>query len=229
MFGLLTSLSLLGLSAVDPIGIAAMPILLTQKRPFLRSFMFLGGSFVALVVMGMVFAQGFGERVLRFENNHTWIVPTVEIIAGLILLGIAASLVWKVKTKQVSAEPSDNLTKRLQLSNGKLFILGAALVTVQSIVDVVFVIAMIRAGEERLSSLGLLAGVTSYAVAALVLQLAVVVAYKLTPFQQREQTLKKVHYLLTRYANQTLIGISLVLGGALLLNGVFTQLSWPHF
>jgi len=61
------------------------------------------------------------------------------------------------------------------------------------------------------------------------LQLAVVVAYKLTPFQQREQTLKKVHYLLTRYANQTLIGISLVLGGALLLNGVFTQLSWPHF
>jgi hypothetical protein len=217
VFGLFFSLALLGLAAIDPIGIAAMPILLTQKKPFARSFTFLGGSFVSLMVMGFLFARGFGVRVLRFENTHAWLVPGAEVLAGLVLLGIAGTLLWRVKTGRFSVEPSDKVTKRLRLGGWQLFILGAVIVAVQSIVDVVFVIAMIRVGQINLSTIRLLAGIAAYAIAALVLQLAVVAAYRLAPQKHRLQTLDKVHRLLVRYASQALIGVSLVLGCALLV------------
>jgi hypothetical protein len=217
VFGLFFSLALLGLAAIDPIGIAAMPILLTQNKPYARSFTFLGGSFVSLMVMGFLFARGFGVRVLRFENTHAWLVPGAEALAGLVLLGIAGTLLWRVKTGRLSVEPSDNVTKRLRLGGWQLFILGAVIVAVQSIVDVVFVIAMIRVGQIKLSNIRLLAGIAAYAIAALVLQLAVVAAYRLAPQKHRLQTLDKVHRLLARYANQSLIGVSLVLGCALLV------------
>lgn len=217
MFGLFFSLALLGLAAIDPIGIAAMPILLTQKKPFARSFTFLGGSFVSLMVMGFLFARGFGVRVLRFENTHTWLVPGAEALGGLVLLGIAGTLLWRIKTGRLSVEPSDNVAKRLRLGGWQLFILGAVIVAVQSIVDVVFVIAMIRVGQIKLSNIRLLAGIAAYAVAALVLQLAVIAAYRLAPQKHRLQTLDKVRRLLAQYANQSLIGVSLALGCALLV------------
>jgi hypothetical protein len=194
-----------------------MPILLLQGNPFRRSFIFLGGSFVSLMVMGLLFARGFGAVVLRFENSHTWFVPTVEAVSGLVLLSIAGTVFWRMKTGKLSVEPSDAMVKRLQLGNWQLFILGALLVMVQSIVDVVFVIAMIRVGQLRLTAITLWAAVATYATAALVLQLAVVAAYKLAPPQQRAKTLDKVHGLLIKYANQALVAVSFLLGCLLLV------------
>src|ERR1035437_266626 len=98
MFSLFVFLALLGLSAIDPIGIAAMPILLLQKNPFIRSFIFLGGSFVSLMLMGLLFAQGYGAIVLRFDNSHAWFVPSVEAVVGLVLLIIAGIVFWRMKT-----------------------------------------------------------------------------------------------------------------------------------
>lgn len=220
MFGLFISLALLGLAAIDPIGIAAMPILLSQKQPYARSLAFLGGSFASLVIMGLLFARGFGAIVIRFENDHSWLVPSVEIVAGLVLLGIAATLLWRLKHGQLSTEPSTGMVKRLKLNNWHLFGFGAVLVAAQSVVDVVFVIAMIHIGQLHLSAAALVAAVLTYAVAALALQVAVVAAFALTPVKQRSQTLDKVHSLLTRYANQTLTVVSLVLGTGLLIIGI---------
>lgn len=217
MFGLFFSLTLLGLAAIDPIGIAAMPILLTQNKPFVRSLTFLSGSFGALMIMGVLFARGLGVRVLRFESSHAWLLPSVEVLAGLVLLSIAATLIWRVKTGRLSVEPSDSVVKRLGLGEWQLFLLGALLVSFQSAVDVVFVIAMIRLGQLNLSFIKLLTGITAYAVSALVLQFLVVIAYTLTPQKHRAKTLAKVHRLLIQYANQALIGISLLLGCALLV------------
>lgn len=228
MVGLFISLTLLGLAAIDPIGIAAMPILLIQKRPLARSFAFMGGSLVALLVMGELFARGFGVIVLHFETTHSWLVPSVEMLAGLVLLGLATTLLWRLRTGRLSAEPSDTMVKRLRLGGWHLFILGAALVAVQSVLDVVFVIAMIRIGQLHLAATTLTAAVATYAVAALVLQAAVVAAYVLTPEQQRRQTLDKIHNLLLRYANQALVGVSLLLGCGLLINAILTLVGAPH-
>ncbi|HTB49057.1 MAG TPA: GAP family protein [Verrucomicrobiae bacterium] len=228
MFGLFVSLALLGLAAIDPIGIAAMPILLVQARPLRRSFTFLGGSFVSLMLMGLLFARGAGAAVLRFENAHAWLVPSVEVLAGLVLLGIAATLLRQIKTGRLSVEPSTAMVKRLQFGGTRLFVLGALLVAVQSIADVVFVIAMIRIGQLKLSAITLTLAVAIYAVTALVLQFAVIVAYWLAPEKYKRQTLARIHDLLIRYANQTLIGASLLLGFGLLVNGGLIIIGAPH-
>jgi hypothetical protein len=220
MFGTFVSLALLGLSAVDPVGIAAMPILLLQKNPFVRSFVFLAGSFTSLMIMGFLFAEGLGTVVLKFDNTHSWFVPSLEVFAGLALIAVAATLFWRLKRQQVSVEPSDIMLKRLQLGKGKLFLFGALLVAIQSMIDVVFVVAMIHIGQLNLSTPTLLLALATYATAALVLQLAVVVAYKLTPTKQRSHTLDKVHGLLTNYANQAVIAVSFLLGCLLLVIAV---------
>lgn len=217
VFGLFLSLALLGLSAVDPIGIAAMPILLLQNDPFKRSFIFLGGSFVALMAMGLLFARGFGTVVLNFENSNTWFVPSVETIAGVVLLSIAATVLWRMKTGKLSVEPSETVVQRLRLGGWQLFIFGGLLVAVQSIIDVVFAIAMIRVGQLHLPAVTLVAAVVTYAGMALVLQFAVVAAYRLTPPKRRDKTLDRVNGLLAKYANQVLIGVSFLLGCALLV------------
>jgi len=222
MIGLFISLALLGLAAIDPIGIAAMPILLLQKNSFARSFAFLGGSFVSLVLMGLLFARGSGAIILRFDNANSWLVPSLEVLAGVVLLGIAIVLLWHIKNRSLTLEPSANMTNRLRLNSWYLFGFGAALVAIQSVVDVVFVIAMIRIGELQLSSITTLAAVITYSIAALVLQVAVVAAFRLASEKQKRQILDEVHSLLSRYANEALVIISLGLGCGLLVNGILT-------
>ena len=217
MLGLFVSLALLGLSAVDPIGIAAMPILLLQPHPFKRSFIFLGGSFASLIVMGLLFAKGFGQVVLRFEKSHPLLVPGAETMAGVILLGIAIALLWRLKSGRLSVDPPASLVERLQLGDWQLLIVGALLVGIQSVVDVVFVVAMIRVGQIQLQPLVLLTAVATYAATALLLQLIVVLAYKLSPPKQRAKSLEKVHGLLVKYANQVVVGISFLLGCTLVV------------
>jgi hypothetical protein len=215
MPGLYISLALLGLSAVDPVGIGVMPVLLIQERPYKRAFVFLAGSFLSLMVIGVVFAKGLGEATVVFERNHTWLVPGVEAAAGVILLVIATAVFAQLKSG-VSMEPSGRTRRWLQLGSWQLFSLGALLVAVQSIVDVVFVIAMVRVGQLKLSGLALVTAVATYAVTALVFQLAVVGAFRVAPAQQRAKTLDVIRRVLVRYSNQTLVAVSLVLGVVLI-------------
>jgi hypothetical protein len=221
MFALFLSLSLLGLAAVDPIGIAVMPLLLSQKRPLTRSFIFLTGSFVALISMGLVFARGLGEIILQLETSCTWLVPTVEAAAGFILLTVAFYLFRQTKKNEYSGQLSQFIVRRLQLSSWQLFIVGALIVTVQSIVDVVFVVAMIQIGTLHLPIFLQIAGIATYAIAALVLQLAIVVAYVFTPNKQRTELFSTIHRLATRHTYHIIIAVSVLLGGGLILNAIF--------
>lgn len=99
---------------------------------------------------------------------------------------------------------------------------------VQSLLDVVFVIAMVRIGQIHLSVIALTAAVMTYAVTALILQFSVIAAFKLAPEKQRSRVPTKVHNLLARYANQAVIAISLVLGSGLLVNGGLALYGSPH-
>jgi hypothetical protein len=216
MVGLYISLGLLGLAAVDPVGIAIMPLLLIQKRPLERALIFLSGSFASLMLFGVLFAKGLGQVVLRFENRNHWFVPTVELLAGVILLMIAAVVYVQYRRGKDSVEPSERTRKWLNLTNFHLFVVGALLVAVQSVLDVVFAVAMVRVGQYRLNDLQLVAGVATYAAMALVIQIIVVVAYRLAPPVQRTKRLKLVNTLLAKYSSQTLIAVSLVLGILLL-------------
>jgi hypothetical protein len=226
-FGLLVSLALLGLAAVDPVGLAAMPILLSQKQPLQRSLAFLGGSFAALMAMGIIFAEGAGRAVLNFENAHTWLVPTVEIIAGGVLLAIAGIMFQQMHSKPESIKGPSQL-ERKGFTAWQLFVFGAELVTIQSLVDVVFIVAMIKVGTLHLSILQMSMAVVAYAVPALVFQLAIVSAFIATPKARRNRLLARVRATLSTSANKTVIFTSFILGALLAINGVLTFLHQPH-
>jgi hypothetical protein len=211
MFGLYISLALLGLSAVDPVGIGIMPILLIQKHPYRRAFIFLGGSFVSLMIFGVLFAKGLGAITVAFEQTHLWLVPSTEAFGGVILLVIAVIAYVQLKTGKISVVPSKRTQGWLQLGNWQLFTLGALLVAIQSMIDIVFVIAMVRVGQLKLSGLSLISAVATYAIAALVLQVAVVGAFRATPLVQKTQTLNAVRKVLIEYSSQALIIVSTIL------------------
>jgi hypothetical protein len=212
MLALFVTLIFLGLSAIDPIGIAIIPILLLQKHPYIRSFIFLSGSFLSLIIMGLLFAHGFGVIIMHFESTYAYLVTTLELIAGVILLIMAGVIFWRTKAGKLTFKPSASIKKRLNLNNWQLFGAGVLLVAIQSIADIVFVIAMIKIGQRNLSIITLALAVVVYALAALVLQIAVVIAFKLTPSLHRERTLDIIHRLLKDYSNQALIIVSFVLG-----------------
>lgn len=217
MLSLFVALVLLGLAAIDPIGIAIMPILLLQRRPYQRSLIFLGGSFVSLLVMGLIFAKGSGAIILYFTASFSRLVPSLEAFAGILLLIIAGVVYRQMRIGRIKYQPSPIIVKHLRLNNWQLFLVGIGLVAVLSIADVVFVVAMIRIGKLNLHFMTLLAAVITYALAALLLQVAVIAAFKLTPLERRAKTLTTVQHWLKNYSYQLLIAVSIILGCILLI------------
>jgi len=217
MPGLYIALALLGLSTIDPIGIGIMPVLLIQKRPYVRALAFLGGSFVSLMLMGILFAEGFGRLVLHFEHRDHRFVPVIEIIGSIILLIIALVLYIQFRKGKLNVEPSGKVRRYLQFGDITIFSMGAILVAIQSIIDVIFVVAMVRVGQLQLSFIRLFFAILAYTIAALLPQTAVVVAFKMAPEKQKDLTLQKVHNLLEKYANKALIIVSLGLSCLLII------------
>ena len=211
MLGLYLSLALLGLAAVDPIGIGIMPILLLQKHPYRRALIFLSGSFIALVVMGFAFAKGLGDIVLTFQQQHQWLVPATELIAAAILMVIAIMTIIDLRRHKAAPQPAARLMRLLTSGDLPLLWLGILVVAIQSLVDVVFIIAMVRSGEFGLSDVELGGAVTIYALTALLLQIGVVVAFIFAPSRHKARVAATVNGLVTGYARQLVIGVSLAL------------------
>jgi hypothetical protein len=90
--GLLAEVAGLGLAAVDVVGIAFMPILLAQRDGLRRALVFLLGSFVALVAMGLVFTTGVGTVVADFNERYPWLEPGVEVF-GVLTYAVTALLI----------------------------------------------------------------------------------------------------------------------------------------
>jgi hypothetical protein len=118
------------------------------------------------------------------------------------------------------------MNKWLQLGDWQLFWLGALIVAIQSVIDVVFVIAMVRVGALELSGLMLIAAVATYAIAALLLQVAVVVAFRVAPVHQKTKTLDAIRRVLVKYSYQSLIIVSSVLGLVLIGLALREVLFW---
>ena len=177
----------LGLAAIDALGIAFMPILLAQADGLRRALVFLLGSFIALMTMGVVFTTGVGSTIADFNAQHPWLEPGVQVVGGIFLL--VAGVVMLVRSRAGASHAPDNLVEKLTLPLPLLFGFGVVLVTVQSIVDVVFAVAMVDIGTQDLPLLENLLLVTTYTVCALLLQGAVVAAYLATPHHRRDHTM----------------------------------------
>jgi hypothetical protein len=210
-------MAVLGLAAIDPIGLAIMPLLLVQKHGIRKSSLFLFGGFVSLIILGVAFSKGLGKLILNIEKNNGWLLTMVELIAALTLLIIAITTLIQMKKGKAPSEPSARMLKWLNFSDWKLFSFGLALVAVQSLFDIVFVVAMIRIGQLKVSLIDIVLAVFTYAFFALFFQMIIVFIYSLTPDQQKQMILKKVRHLIDAYTRQAIIVISLALSGVLLL------------
>lgn len=204
----------LGFAAIDAIGIAFMPILLAQPNGLRRALVFLLGSFIALVAMGLLFTTGIGSWVAAFNDEHPWLEPTVEVVGGVFLLG--AGIVMLVRSRSGGTHVPDNLVEKLTLPMPLLFGFGVVLVTIQSLVDVVFAVAMVEIGATGASLLEDIVLVLTYTVCALALQAAVVVAYLLTPHGQRDRAMTRFTDWLTRRGEYWAGWAALVVGIGLL-------------
>ena len=115
---------------------------------------------------------------------------------------------------------SDSLRRRLNLSGGKLFGFGAGLVVVQSLLDVVFIVAMINVGARNLPALEVLIAVVVYAAAALTFQIAIVAAYAMAGPQRRTVVADAVTGWLDRHGTTTAIIAAIGVGAVLVASGV---------
>lgn len=212
----MASLALLGLAAVDPVGIAVMPVLLTQRNGIRRSVWFLLGSALGITALGVVFAVGAGRVMLRLTDDYPWLEPGVEIVCGVLFAAFGMFL-WK---RGGDVEVSGSLRRRLNLPGGTLFGFGAGLVVVQSLLDVVFIVAMVNIGAKNLPDLEVVIAVLVYAVAALALQVAVVVAYAMVSIDRRQAVADAVTGWLDRNGARAAVIASIAVGALLVASGV---------
>ncbi len=216
MLSLVVSLALLGLAAVDPVGIAVMPLLLTQPNGIRRSTWFLLGSAVGITALGVVFAIGAGHVLLRITDDHPWLEPGVEILCGVLLAGFGLVLSRRGGEVEVSA----GLRRRLDLPGATLFGFGAGLVVLQSLLDVVFIVAMVNIGAKSLPTPEVLLAVAVYALAALLVQIAIVVAYTTAGPQRRARVADGVTGWLDRNGARAAVVASLGVGALLVASGI---------
>jgi len=214
-FALLFKLFWLGLGAFDVIGIAAMPILLAQPNGIRRAWIFVSGSAVALMALGWAFAYGLGKPLVKFNNEYPWVQHAIELAAGCVLIGLGIWLYRRGRGGSSKALTPDSMAKRLLLPIPLLWLFGFLLVTIQSIIDVVFLVAMVETGTRQLPFLPLLLAVTTYTIAALLLQVLVIVVYMALPHAKRAAAMTKFNTLLESHGELVAGIISLVLGIAL--------------
>ena len=212
---LLFKLFWLGLGAFDVIGIAAMPILLAQPNGVRWAWIFVSGSAVALMALGWAFAYGLGKPLVKFNNEYPWVQHAIELTAGVILIGLGIWLVRRGRGGSSEALTPDSMARRLLLPIPLLWLFGFLLVTIQSIIDVVFLVAMVETGTRQLPFGPLLLAVTTYTVAALLLQVLVIIVYMALPHAKRAAAMTKFNTLLESHGELVAGIISLVLGVAL--------------
>jgi len=216
MLALFSTIAGLGLAAVDVVGIAFMPILLAQDRGVRRSWVFLSGSLVSLLAMGIAFTTGVGKVVVHLTRRMPWLVPGIEVAGGLIVIALGVVMLARA-ARGTRARAPDSLVRRLTLPEPLLFAFGALLVAVQSVIDVVFVVAMVEIGTKGLPTVAVVGLVTTYAVTALAIQVAVVVVYLSTPRAQRTKAMAAFNDWLARSGELWAGIVALVLGAGLLL------------
>ena len=214
--GLLTEMVALGLGAFDPVGLAAMPILLSQAQGVRRAWTFVIGSITAIMLLGIAFASGLGKPIVEFSKTYPWLNSAIELGAAVILIGIGVWLLWHARKVARSGSggslASDSFTKRLELPLPLLFAFGFLLVTVQSLVDVVFLVAMVEMGTRELALLGTVAAVAVYTIAALALQMIVIVVYQLLSAERRDTALARFNAYLDSHGELVAGILTLVLG-----------------
>ena len=221
--GFLLELAGLGLSAFDPIGVAIVILLLAQPNGVVRAWAFLAGSVASLMGLGWLVATGLGRPILKFREQFPWLDTAFEMVVGVVLVGVGITLLRRAKSGAAGLEP-EFITRRLRLPTPLLVVAGFVLVTIQNALDAVFVMAMVETGQRMLDGPRTLLAVTVFTVAAIFVQVLIVLIYQFLPSERREATLKGFNALLEKRGEQVAGWLALGLGTLLLVLSIGGEL-----
>ena len=221
--GLLLELAGLGLSAFDPIGVAVVILLLAQPNGVSRAWAFLIGSIASLMSLGWLVATGLGRPILKFREQFPWLDTAFELVVGVILVCVGIVLLRRAKAGGGGLEP-EFITRRLRVPTPLLVVLGFLLVTVQNALDAVFVVAMVETGQRNLGGPETLLAVTVFTVAAVLVQVLLVLTYQFLPRERREAALDRFNALLEQRGEQVAGWLALGLGTLLFVLSVGGEL-----
>ena len=217
--GFFLELAGLGLSAFDPIGVAVVILLLAQPNGVVRAWAFLAGSIASLMGLGWLVATGVGRPILKFREQFPWLDTAFEIAVGVLLIGVGLALLRRAKTGDGGLEP-EFITRRLRLPTPLLVVAGFVLVTIQNALDAVFVVAMVETGQRMLDGPRTLLAVTVFTIAAVFVQVLIVVIYQFLPAERRSATLDGFNRVLEQRGEQVAGWLAVGLGGLLLVFGI---------
>lgn len=219
----LLELAGLGLSAFDPIGVAVVILLLAQPNGVVRAWAFLIGSIASLMTLGWMVATGLGRPILRFREQFPWLDTAFELAVGIVLIGVGLALLRRAKSDGAGLEP-EFITRRLRLPTPMLAVAGFVLVTIQNALDAVFVVAMVETGQRMLNGPRTLLAVTVFTIAAVFVQVLIIVIYQLLPTERREATLDGFNRLLEKRGEQVAGWLALGLGTVLVVMSIGGEL-----
>lgn len=221
--GFALELFALGLSAFDPIGVAVVILLLAQPSGVVRAWAFLIGSIASLMLLGWIVASGLGRPIVKFREAYPWLDTAFELVVGIVLVVVGMTLLRRARSGGGGLEP-EFITRRLRVPTPLLAVLGFLLVTVQNILDAVFIVAMVETGQRLLDVLQTLLAVSIFTVAAVLVQVLLVLAYQFMPAARRKASLDGFNRLLERRGEQVAGWLALALGAILLVVSIGGEL-----
>lgn len=202
-------------AAISPVATTGMITVLATSttKTRTRGFIYLIGTTIPLLVLGIPGIFLFSKIDIMPKNNT--ITSWIDLLAGIILLGLAVHALLRPKQKSAKSAKSD--VKHAQ-SFGKIVALGTALMITNFSTLVLFVPAVKDVADSRLDSVEKLV-LLFVSILVTILMIAIpLVIYILLP-KKSEAILSSLKNFIDRHMREITLSLLIVFGVYLLIRG----------
>lgn len=222
----LTSIALLDSLSIIPLCIVFLAVLLAGQRPIFRSFALILGIFVVYFAVGALLLLGLQEVFddINAYAMRLWQSPyTEELIAQIVIGALLVAVGWYLAVRRV---------RRAQEAVGsamtapQAWLAGAGLTIVGLPGAVPYVAAIDLALRTDLPSAERLLLIAYYNI-MFVLPLAAIVCLRLVVGVRADPMIDAIRRFLDRWGPKLIVGLMLVLGVVLVVDGIGWFLGHP--
>lgn len=197
-------------AAISPVATVGMIAVLTSKyKPKLMGLAFLFGAILPLLIIGIPGIFLFSNLQLKPANSN--ISSILDLVAGLLLLGLALKNFLKKPSNKTSNKPKSHK----ELGPAKSFVLGTGLMITNFSTIILFIPAVKDIAQSTLSSVEKMTVLfASIPIVMSIIMLPLIIA-TIMPHSSRN-ILENFRVFMTRH-NRTIIQVMLLVFGIYLL------------
>lgn len=202
-------------AAISPVATTGMITVLATSttKTRTRGFIYLIGTTIPLLVLGIPGIFLFSKIDIMPKNNI--ITSWIDLLAGIVLLGLAVHLI--LKPKQKTTRPVKDDIKHTE-GFGKIVGLGIALMITNFSTLVLFVPAIKDIADSSLESAEKLLLLLISIIITLLMIVTPLVIYLLLP-KKSESILKSLKLFINRHMREITLSLLIVFGVYLLIRG----------